>query len=726
MISVLMPVYNVEKYIEKTLESVRNQTYSDFEVIMINDGSTDSSGAVCDRWALADPRFKVIHTENRGVSAARNTALSLVKGEYLFFMDSDDLIEPETFEELLRALQENDADMSMGTFYYTDNEGNPLEKLNENCPVKDEILDNIQYLRKLTEPNANYYCTSTTKIFKSSLFEGITYPVGKINEDEARIHEIIYKCKKIVTLKKRYYNYIKHSAGITGTTFGVKNLDREDAFVGRIKFFREKGLDEFAQRAAIFALDSAVVTFSRCVKNGFYYGNTQERIAEFFRFFTKNCPSFAKLTSFEKKVYLIGKTVCRFPALYAEYIEFFAKKNNLGTAEAVRDELFNFIFRFFAHFPTKKRIVFESHPEMACNTYPVYRYLVEKGINKEYEFVWLSENAAQYKNNTYENTRFINYTKSAKSFGEKLKTMHCIATAKALVYSNQLLGTYGKDRVSLWLQHGMPLKASNGTYCIKNKCTAALCVSEFFADNFSADARVEKDKMIFAGFPRNDLLLTDNNSLEKFGFDKYDKVIFWLPTFRQRSSGAKSRKVGEFEMEVRGTGIPAIDTAAEIAKVNAYLAENNCLLILKPHPVQDLSAMQETNMSNFFIISDNDLKEKDVQLYELLGRCDAMITDYSSVYYDYLLTDKPIGLTIGDIDEYIEKRGFVYKNPLDILKGEYISDTDGLITFLSDVKTGNDIAAEERTKVKNMIHTIQAAKSAEMVGEYIIEQLDRQ
>ena len=301
-------------------------------------------------------------------------------------------------------------------------------------------------------------------------------------------------------------------------------------------------------------------------------------------------------------------------------------------------------------------------------------------------------------------------------------TMYYISTAKALVYSNQLLGTHGKDRISLWLQHGMPLKASNGTYCIKNDCTNALCVSEFFADNFSSDARVDKDKMIFMGFPRNDLLLTDNDSMNKFGFDKYDKVIFWLPTFRQR----KDKKLGQYEMETKGTGIPAIDTVEEMKKINFFLKSNNCLLILKPHPVQDLSAMKEINLSNFFIISDNDLKEKGVQLYELLGRCDAMITDYSSVYYDYLLTDKPMGLTIGDIDEYIAKRGFVYKNPLDILKGEYIYDNDGLISFLTNVINGNDIAKEERTNVKNMIHTIQDAKSAEMVGEYIIEQLDRQ
>lgn len=722
MISVLMPVYNVAKYLEKTLESVKNQTFTDFEVIMVDDGSTDSSGHLCDKWAREDSRFRVIHTENKGVSAARNTALSLVRGEYIFFMDSDDLIEPETFEELLETLKKNDADMVMGNLFYTDNNGNMLEELNSASPVKNEILTNTEYLKKLTEKNANYYCTLWNKVYRAHVFEGITFPVNRINEDEARIHEVIFRCKKILTVQKKYYNYIKHSASITGATFGIKNLDREEAFKERIIFFKENGLSDLAQRVAIFALDSAVVTFSRCVKNGFYYGNTKKRLDSYFRFFTENCPAVSALSAFEKKVFAIGKVVVTFPDLYAKYIEFFVKKEKAGMGEAVKDELFELIFRIFSVLPSKDRIIFESHPELACNTYPVYKYLLEKGLNKKYEFVWLSENASQYSEAPSENTTFINYTKQAKSFGEKLKTMYYISTAKALVYSNQLLGTHGKDRISLWLQHGMPLKASNGTYCIKNDCTNALCVSEFFADNFSSDARVDKDKMIFMGFPRNDLLLSDNDSLRKFGFDKYDKVIFWLPTFRQR----KDKKLGQYEMEAKGTGIPAIDTVEEMKKINFFLKANNCLLILKPHPVQDLSAMNEVGLSNFFIISDNDLKQKDVQLYELLGRCDAMITDYSSVYYDYLLTDKPMGLTIGDIEEYIEKRGFVYKNPLDILKGEYIYDNDGLISFLTNVINGNDIAKEERTNVKNMIHTIQDAKSAEMVGEYIIEQLDRQ
>ncbi len=723
MISVLMPVYNVEKYIEKTLESVKNQTYTDFEVIMVDDGSTDKSGAICDKWVKEDARFRVIHTENQGVSAARNTALSNVGGEYIFFMDSDDLIEPDTFEILLKALTENSADMAMANFYYTDNQGNPIDKLNSTSPVKDEVVSCNKYLNKLTQNNANYYCTSTNKVFKSSLFEEITYPVGKINEDEARIHEIIFKCEKIVTLSKRTYNYIKHETGITGTPYGIKNLDREDAFVGRINFFKEQNLNDLAQKAAIFALDSAIVTLSKCIKNNLYYGNTKKRVEGYFKFFVENCPSFAKLTSFEKKVYIIGWAVVNFPSVYTQYIQFNINRSNMGTAEAVKEEVFNFIMKCFSLFPAKNVIVFESHPDMACNTYPVYKYLLEQGLNEKYKFVWLCEDKSKFNEADYKNHTFINQTQKEPSFFGKIKTMHTVATAKALVYSNQLLGQHGKNKFSLWLQHGMPLKASNGTYCIKNDCTNALCVSEFFADNYSADARVDKEKMIFMGFPRNDLLLTENKSIEKCGFEGFSKIIFWLPTFRQRVAGAKNKKVADYEMSTNGTGIPAIDTAEQIAKVNTYLKALNILLVLKPHPVQDLSVMQEMNFSNFRIINDDFLRKNGVQLYELLGKCDAMITDYSSVYYDYLLTDKPIGLTIGDIDEYIAKRGFVYKNPLEILKGEHILDTDGLIDFIGNISNGYDKTKEERTVIKNKIHKIQKPESAKMVGDFILQQI---
>ncbi len=505
--------------------------------------------------------------------------------------------------------------------------------------------------------------------------------------------------------------------------FNYSNFDKEDAYTERINFFLDKGLTGLAGDASIFALDSAVVTFTNCIDTGIYDGKAKDKLHSVFSFFIKYAPPFSSLNAFQKKVMTISRIILYFPDLYAEYVNFKFKTENMGTGAAVKDEAYELTMKCFDHLPTKDRIVFESHPELSCNTYPVYKYLLEKGINKDYEFVWLTEDKTKYKHINPSRVRFLNYSQTAKNYGEKIQYMYTIATAKALVYSNKLPGTHGKGKISLCLQHGMPLKRSSGTYCIKNKCTAAVCVSEFFADNYSKDFRVDKEKMIFTGFPRNDLLLKDNDSVEKMGYDKYDKIIFWLPTYRQRSEQTLNKNAHGFEMSVHGTGIPTLNTTDDFKTVNNFLQKNNCLLILKPHPVQDMSVTENVELSNFRIINDSDLRNNDVQLYELLGKSDALITDYSSVYYDYLLTDNPIGLTIDDIDEYIAKRGFVYNNPLDILKGEYITDKDSLLKFIENVKNGIDNTKNERTKVKNLIHSVTDGSSTERVGEYIIEQL---
>lgn len=321
MISVLMPVYNAEKYIENTLKSVQAQTYTDFEVIMVDDGATDSSPAICDRWVDADSRFKVIHKKNEGVSVARNTALANVSGDYIFFMDSDDLIVPETLEELYDALIRNDADIATGCLFYVDKYGNPIDKLNEECPIKkDEILTNTEYLAKLCEHGANFYCTHTSKLFRKELYDGIIFPAGKINEDEATIHEVIYKCNKIITLAKPYYHYIKHFVSITGANFSIRNLDREDAYIGRIEFFLEKGLNDLADKTALQNLDRAVLHFTQSITFGLYHGEAKDRLLSTFRIcykYAKNCKN---LSFYEKRVMAIAWLIVRKPEIYEKYV----------------------------------------------------------------------------------------------------------------------------------------------------------------------------------------------------------------------------------------------------------------------------------------------------------------------------------------------------------------------------------------------------------------------
>ncbi len=730
MISILLSVYNNEKYLEMSLKSIKAQTYSNFEVIMLDNGSTAKSGDICNVWSQSDERFKIHHTENNTPAAAVNIAKAAANGEYLFFMNSDVTVESNTLELLLKALNENGAEMSMGKvrYKYEDNCSADIKAIadeqNMISPVKDEILTNIRFLEKITERASDVYNTLCGKLLKKELLDDIVFTNKKNNEDETKIHEIAYKCKKIVTINKYFCTCIMNCENTEKAEFSPKSLDKEAIFIDRIKFFDEKGLNNLAASTGLLALDSAVISYSRCIDSGFFYGKTKKFLLDAIELFYKHAKKAKKNGKHDYQVMSIGWAVLNLPYFYEKYISMKARSELSGKSEAVKEFIFDTLFDLIALLPTKKRIVFESHPELMCNTYPVYKYLLDMGLNKEYEFIWLCNDEKKYSDADFpENVRFMTYLKNRKSFGEKIKYMKTISTAKALVYSNQFLGEYGKGRVSLWLQHGMPLKASNGTYCIKNKCTAALCEGEFFADNYSSDARVEKDKMIFFGFPRNDYLNKPNDSLKKFGIDSFDKIIFWLPTYRQRKDKMKNKTVKGFEMENRGTGIPSIETAEDMIRVNEYLKRNNCLIILKPHPVQDVSAVSEHSLSNFLIINDDSLKDKELQLYELLGSCDAMITDYSSVYYDYLLTGKPIGLTIGDIDEYIEKRGFVYKNPLEILKGEYIYDTDCLLKFIENVKNSNDVAGEERKKVAERIHSITDGNSSKRVGDYIIEQI---
>lgn len=376
--------------------------------------------------------------------------------------------------------------------------------------------------------------------------------------------------------------------------------------------------------------------------------------------------------------------------------------------------------RFLRLMPVKKTVVFESNPEFSCNTYPVYRYLIDKKhLDDDFHIVWLvsdPDNAPKLKNTSY-----VKFWAENDSLIQRMKYNYVLNSSACLIYCNRLLGKNRKDQYSLCLQHGMPLKRSNGSYCINDNCDECLCVSEFFTDNYCDDFKISRDKLIYMGFPRNDYLFTDRNVLSQMGLNGYDKVIIWMPTYRKHTAP----KVVGFNIEETKTGIPTINTDEEILKVDSWLRDNNCLLILKPHPIQKISVDIQNKITNFKIISNDDLKKAGVQLYELLGKTDALVTDYSSVYYDYLLTNKPIGLTVDDIDTYINTRGFVYDDPKEVLKGVYIESTDELLSFFADVKFGIDDCLDERVQIKNKIHKYRNGSCAEMIGEHIYSRLEK-
>ena len=254
LISIIVPVFNVERYLDKCINSIVNQTYKNIEIILVDDGSPDTCPQLCDTWAEKDNRIIVIHKKNGGLSSARNAGVKISTGKYIGFVDSDDYIAIDMYENLYNAIIECDADMAICSYVFLDEQGNKIEGSAES-PIKNEILNEQQAYRKLdmSKPNYWYYVTAFNKLYKRELFKKVTFKEGKIHEDEFAIHHFFAACSKIVTIENILYYYIQHKGSIMTSPFSLKRLDAVEAFWERHIFFEEKKYDDLANGALITA-----------------------------------------------------------------------------------------------------------------------------------------------------------------------------------------------------------------------------------------------------------------------------------------------------------------------------------------------------------------------------------------------------------------------------------------------------------------------------------------
>ena len=189
--SIIVPVYNVENQLYRCVDSLIHQTYADLEIILVDDGSTDSSGTMCDDLASKDSRIRVIHQSNRGLSGARNSGLDIMTGEYVFFVDSDDYIAKDTIEKLYMLLQRHNADIMACGFSHVFDGNEPEEAFTSNAPGVWNGHDSIIQMMR-----TNNICTvAWNKLYRSTLWENIRFPEGRVHEDEATTYKLLYKAK---------------------------------------------------------------------------------------------------------------------------------------------------------------------------------------------------------------------------------------------------------------------------------------------------------------------------------------------------------------------------------------------------------------------------------------------------------------------------------------------------------------------------------------------------
>ena len=214
LISIIVPVYNVEKYLEKCVKSIIQQTYENIEIILVDDGSKDNSGKICDELEQKDNRIKVIHKENGGLSDARNAGLKIATGKYIGFVDSDDYIQEDMFETLYKLNKENNSDISIVSYYEIYNE----KVISVRDSKKLEILNKIDAIKELLI-DTKIQSYAWNKLFKRELFNNIEFPTNKNFEDIATTLLLFERANKIVLLEDPKYYYSRRDDSIVG----VKN-----------------------------------------------------------------------------------------------------------------------------------------------------------------------------------------------------------------------------------------------------------------------------------------------------------------------------------------------------------------------------------------------------------------------------------------------------------------------------------------------------------------------
>jgi glycosyltransferase involved in cell wall biosynthesis len=251
-ISIIVPIYNVEKYLNKCIDSILAQTFIDFELILVNDGSPDNCGEICNEYAKKDSRIKVIHKENGGVSSARNTGIEIAKGQYFGFIDSDDTIHEKMYEILYQNAVQYSSDIVLCDFLEVNEDENPEEKNKTEFSLLH--YSNIQALYHLYTTEAgksDMWVYPWNKLYKGWLFNDLRFKEGRIYEDEFMAHEILYSSTKVTCVNEKLYNYLQRPDSYIGSKFSKRKFDRVYALKERADFFRtikQNYLHNLAQR----------------------------------------------------------------------------------------------------------------------------------------------------------------------------------------------------------------------------------------------------------------------------------------------------------------------------------------------------------------------------------------------------------------------------------------------------------------------------------------------
>lgn len=282
-LSIIVPVYNVKPYLNRCVRSILAQTFQNFELILVDDGSTDGSGELCDNLQEGNPKIKVLHQPNSGLSVARNSGLSVAQGEWVGFVDSDDWLEPEIYTKMLFAADVHSADIVICRHKSVSTEGQLLEVVGVN---KEKVMDNIE-ATKLILGDDVIRSFAWNKVYRRSLFDSIHYPVGRIFEDTATTYKLFYRAKRVATIPYIGYDYLANPHGtLLGASENTEKWTR--SFIDNCRAFTERYLfsrthKEFSDIVPMCANKAYLMTqgfLHACAKRDIQLDDCQKKVME--------------------------------------------------------------------------------------------------------------------------------------------------------------------------------------------------------------------------------------------------------------------------------------------------------------------------------------------------------------------------------------------------------------------------------------------------------------
>lgn len=315
LISVIIPIYNVECYLKTCIDSIVNQTYSNLEIILVDDGSPDKCPEICDEYAKKDNRVKVIHQENGGLAHARNVGIANSNGEYLTFVDSDDYVSNDYVGSLYKGLIESNADISIASLMVF-KESNPFSATLERAPfVEVTKNDCFKEYASIKAEKSMPFITAWNKLYKKELFDGIKYPKGKLYEDAFTTYKLIEKARKIVYSTTKLYYYRLNPQSILGQSFKEKHLEMVDAFRNGMNYFSQKGNTEIAEKF----LPPLLMREIYCWWGVKYVLKNKRKAAEILNAFRDDSEKIKYKKNIGLIWFVIFKTIAKLPWLYMVY-----------------------------------------------------------------------------------------------------------------------------------------------------------------------------------------------------------------------------------------------------------------------------------------------------------------------------------------------------------------------------------------------------------------------